>query len=193
MSKLCPNCGANSPNNAKHCIDCGYSLENVTPTDDEISSTNSSFPIKSIVILAIIIIIIAVISFNVLTPSTPENVTISLTDVECWDGMSNNEIYYFYHVDGFIDHIPGDASKYLVKTLFCDSEGKELVSTTEKLSNFKSDTEYDSMLGSYTTNNYVDVDHVVVQVEKDGNVINEFNKTMNTNKLTQNKTTNKTS
>ncbi len=194
MSKLCPNCGTNSPNNAKHCMDCGHSLENVTPTDDgdESSSTKSSFPMKSIIILAIIVIIIAVISFNVMTPPTPENVTITISKAECWDGLSNNQVTYFYSVNGFIDHKPGDSDKYLVKTILCDSEGKELVSTTEKLSNFRTDTPLDSVLGYYTTKNYIDVDHAVVQVVKDGNVINEFNKTMNTNKLTQNKTSNNT-
>ncbi len=192
MSKLCPNCGANSPNNAKHCMDCGYSLENVTPTDDEGSSANSTFPMKSILVIAVIIIIIAAISFDVLTPSAPENVTVSISKAECTDGTSSNEIYYYYSVSGFIDHKPGDADKYLVKTLFCDSDGKELVSTTEKLSQFNANSKYDTLIGYYATKNYIDVDHVVVQIVKDGNVINEFNKTMNTNKLTQNNATNST-
>ena len=29
MTKTCPNCGVNSPDNAKHCIECGENIEDV--------------------------------------------------------------------------------------------------------------------------------------------------------------------
>ena len=35
MSKTCPNCGVNSPDNAKFCIECAESLEGVPINKEE--------------------------------------------------------------------------------------------------------------------------------------------------------------
>ena len=74
----------------------------------------------------------------------------------------------------------------MIKTVYYDSNGNELTSTTEKLSYFDSykDSKYAATLSTYQTKNYIDVDHVGVQIIKDNKVVNQFNSTMNKNKLT---------
>ncbi|MBE6505088.1 MAG: zinc ribbon domain-containing protein [Methanobrevibacter millerae] len=200
MSKTCPNCGVNSPDNAKFCIECAESLEGVPINKEETvkkaPSTSSSDDNGSVIpciigIIIVVIIVVAAAAFIFNSGSgeeTQKNITVTFSDVYVSSGNSISGIfYYYYYVNGFFNNFPEDMEGYTVKTLYCDKEDKELVSTTEKLSYFESskDSKYDTMISSYSTPNYLDVDHVKVQIIKDGNVLNEFTANMNTNKLTQ--------
>ena len=75
---------------------------------------------------------------------------------------------------------------YMIKTIYYGADGKEITSTTEKLSYFEhyKDSKYAATLSTYSTQNYADVDYVTVQVIKDNVVLNEFSSQMNKNKLT---------
>ena len=77
----------------------------------------------------------------------------------------------------------------MVKTIYCDSSGKELATTTDKMSKFKNDVEMDyaSMISTYQTQNFINVDHVCVQILKDNQMVQEFNATMNMNKFDRRK------
>ena len=48
MSKICPNCGVNSPDNTKFCIECGYDLEDTSISiakalDEDLSNLYEDF------------------------------------------------------------------------------------------------------------------------------------------------------
>lgn len=204
MTKTCPNCGVNSPDNAKHCIECGENIEDVPinkvkePPEKSKTATNTSSStsdgdnawIGCIILIAIVAIIIVAAGFFIFGGSGDSNqkdVTITFGDVYASNFLSSdNEIVYDYFVKGYLTNIPDDNEKYMLKTVYYDSNGKELTSTTEKLSKFKNDEKnnYASIISFYQTKNYIDVDHVSVQIIKDNNVVNEFNSTMNKNKLT---------
>lgn len=119
--------------------------------------------------------------------TSQDNITITFGEVYAFDSTSNGKTYYNYYVNGYFDKMPKDIEKYMIKTKYCDSSGKELTSTSKRLSDFKNDVNhnYASTISTYQTQNYINVDHVCVQVLKDNQVVQEFNSTMNTNKLTK--------
>lgn len=196
MSKTCPNCGVNSPDNAKFCIECAHSLEDVPINKEEKPPQNSeddksSLALGCIMLVVIAAIIIVVVGFIFLGwgggNTSQDNITITFGEVYAFDSTSNGKTYYNYYVNGYFDKMPKDIEKYMIKTKYCDSSGKELTSTSKRLSDFKNDVNhnYASTISTYQTQNYINVDHVCVQVLKDNQVVQEFNSTMNTNKLTK--------
>ena len=201
MSKTCPNCGVNSPDNAKFCIECAESLEGVPINKEEkVKKTPSSSSddggsvipcIIGIIIVVVIVVAAASFIFNSGGEDAQKNITVTFSDVYVFSGTSSGVQYYYYYVNGFINNFPNDLDGYAVKTLYSDKNDNELVSTTEKLSYFErsKDSKYDTLISSYATPNYLDVDHVTVQIIKDGVVLNEYKSNMNTNKLTQSPTT----
>ncbi len=201
MSKTCPNCGVNSPDNAKFCIECAYDLTDVpvnkvkeeekpsqkTPASND--SENGNVALGCIIMIAIVIAIVAV-GFFVFgsggnNNDTQTNIQITFDEVYVYDFQSNNKTFYNYFVKAFFNNIPKDANTYMVKVIYCDSKGKELTSTTSRLSEFESSQNhnYAADISYYQTQNYIDVDHVSVQIIKDNKVLDEFNTTMNKNKL----------
>lgn len=196
MSKTCPNCGVNSPDNAKFCIECAHSLEDVPINKEEKPPQNSednksSLALGCIMLVVIVAIIIVAVGFIFLGwgggNTSQDNITITFGEVYAFDSTSNGKTYYNYYVNGYFDKMPKDIEKYMIKTKYCDSSGKELTSTSKRLSDFKNDVNhnYASTISTYQTQNYINVDHVCVQVLKDNQVVQEFNSTMNTNKLTK--------
>lgn len=196
MSKTCPNCGVNSPDNAKFCIECAQSLEGVPINREEKPPKKSEESEGSVVLgcaimIAIAAIVIVAVGFLFLGwgggDAGSDNITITFGDVYANDFTgSDGKTYYDYFVNGYFDKMPKDIEKYMVKTKYIDSSGKELTSTSDRLSDFKNDVNHDyaSTLSFYQTKNYIDVDHVCVQILKDNQVVGEFNTTMNKNKLT---------
>lgn len=197
MSKTCPNCGVNSPDNAKFCIECAESLEGVPINKEEkppqkSEENNGSVALGCGIMIVIAAIIIVAVGFLFLGwgggDAGQENITITFDEVYVSNHNSDGKTYYSYYVKGFFDKMPKDIEKYMVKTKYIDSSGKELTSTSKRLSDFKDDVKYDfsSSLSYYQTQNYIDVDHVCVQIINDNQVVQEFNTTMNKNKLTTN-------
>ena len=204
MTKTCPNCGVNSPDNSKFCIECGYDIKDIPinkekeeekppqkpkPADSSSDGGNTAL---GCIILIVIIVLIAAVGFFIFgsgddsSTDAQTDFTITFDEVYAYDFESNGKTYYNYVVNGFFNHFPDDAKDYIIKTIYYDANGNELTSTTEKLSSFDwyRDNDYSAIISSYQTQNYIDVDHVSVQIIKDNVVVNEFNATMNTNKLT---------
>ena len=63
MSKICPNCGVNSPDNAKFCIECKTNLEDVPINKEEKTSQNINLKQRRIIFIAIIAIAIFTAGF----------------------------------------------------------------------------------------------------------------------------------
>ncbi|WP_296798382.1 zinc ribbon domain-containing protein [uncultured Methanobrevibacter sp.] len=194
MSKTCPNCGVNSPDNAKFCIECAYSLEDVPvnkeeKTSQKDTSSDSGRAFGGIVLIAVIAIAVVAVGFFIfsgMSNNVQPNITITFDQVYASDYESNGKNHYSYYVKGYISNYPDNDADYMIKTIYYDSNGSQITSTVKKLSEFKNDqkSNYASSFGSYYTDNYVDIDHVSVQILKDNAVLNEFNSTMNKNKLT---------
>lgn len=197
MSKTCPNCWVNSPDNAKYCIECGENIEDVEiniekkkPKAENKSDDDSGSGLGCIIMIAVVVILIVAAGFFIFGSgdgqSHEKNITITLNEVYVHDYQSRGKTYYSYYVSGFINNFPDDMNGYMIKTIYYGADGKEITSTTEKLSYFEhyKNSKYATTLSTYSTQNYVDVDHVTVQVIKDNAVLNEFSSQMNKNKLT---------
>ncbi|WP_407381353.1 hypothetical protein [Methanobrevibacter sp.] len=195
MSKTCPNCGVNSPDNAKHCIECGENIEDVPINKEakpkvEPASDNGGSSLGCIIMIAVVVILIVAAGFFIFNSGnneTPEkNITITFDEVYVHDYTSSGKLYYSYSVSGYINNFPDDMNGYMIKTIYYDSNGNEVTSTTNKLSyyDYYKDSDYPATISTYITQNYVEVDHITVQVIKDNAVLDEFTTTMNTNKLT---------
>ncbi|MBE6510088.1 MAG: zinc ribbon domain-containing protein [Methanobrevibacter millerae] len=196
MSKTCPNCGVNSPDNAKHCIECGENIEDVEINIEkkkpkaENKTDDSGSNLGCIIMIAVVVIIIVAAGFFIFgsgdSQNNEKNITITFNEAYVHDYQSSGKTYYSYYVSGFINNFPDDMNGYMIKTIYYGADGKEITSTTEKLSYFEhyKDSKYAATLSTYSTQNYVDVDHVTVQVIKDNVVLNEFSSQMNKNKLT---------
>ena len=162
MSKTCPNCGVNSPDNAKFCIECAESLEGVpinkeeevkkTPPTSDSNGGGSVIPcIIGIIIVVVIVIAAASFIFNSGGENAQKNVTVTFGDVQVSSAATSSGVTnYYYSVSGFFSNFPDNLT-----------------------------------ISLYSTPNYLNVDHVTVQIIKDGAVLNEYKSTMNTNKLTQ--------
>jgi len=151
MSKTCPNCGVNSPDNAKFCIECAHSLEDVPINKEEKPPQNSeddksSLALGCIMLVVIAAIIIVAVGFIFLGwgggNTSQDNITITFGEVYAFDSTSNGKTYYNYYVNGYFDKMPKDIEKYMIKTKYCDSSGKELTSTSKRLSDFKNDVNH---------------------------------------------------
>lgn len=207
MSKSCPNCGVNSPDNAKFCIECGYSLDGVpinkedkkpvdkpkTNTSTESSSGDGDWKVGCIIILIIVFLVVGggyyLLSgfFNGSGEAPSNSISVTFDQVYAYDFKgSDGTTTYNYYVEGYINNMPDNTGDYHIKTIYYDKNGNELTSTTDKLSKFDSNknSKYSFIISSYYTKNYIDVDHVSVEIIKDNTVLNEFNATMNKNKLT---------
>ena len=191
----CPNCDTYNPDNAKFCIECAYSLEDVPVNKEEKpvktdTASDSGSALGGIILIAIIAIAVVAVGFFIFgsggSDNVQPNITITFDQAYASDYESNGKISYTYTVNGYINNYPDNDAGYMIKTIYYDSNGSQITSTVRKLSDFKGDEKYSfaSTLGSYYTDNYIDIDHVSVQILKDNVVLDEFNSTMDKNRLT---------
>jgi predicted nucleic acid-binding Zn ribbon protein len=180
MTKNCPKCGKTLPDNAKFCMDCGYSIENQNNQSRNIFSNGNIFIILVAVILVIggIFILTTAMGGNdssksdVVEDTSPIDLTI--TDVSGWDSDSGKKTSYSLYTEAIFNKVPDDKKGYNVKTTYYDSDDKEIGHETETLDNVYYDTSYSISFGYYSTYKMPDPDHVTVEIIKDGKVVDSF-------------------
>lgn len=180
MSKICPNCGVNLPDKAKFCVECGSDLEDDFINKEETTPTSKNkINLKQRPIIFIAIIAIAIIASGFFIFGLGGN-NISITFGEVYVQANNytSGMEYTYSVSGYINNFPNDDDNYIIKTVLYDANGRELTSTTKKLSSFNRYSDHAFTFFYESTENYMNVDHVTVQIIKDNKVLNEFNSTI---------------
>lgn len=183
MSKICPKCGVNSPNNAKFCNECGFDLGD-TPINNEEQMQKQTYPndkinlkLSRIILIAIIVIAIFAAGFFI-SGFSGGNISITFDEVYVEAHNYTSGMEYTYSVSGYINNFPNDEDNYLIKTGLYDANGRELTSSTNKLSSFYRYSDNALTFFYESTENYMDVNHVSVQILKDNQVLNEFNSTI---------------
>lgn len=195
MSKTCPNCGVNSPDNAKHCIECGESIEDVPINKEEKpkaqnTSDNGGLNLGIIVVIVIVLLVIIGVGSLVFNSGgdveVQKNMSITFDDVSVHDYEYEGKTDYSYYVSGFFNNVPDNTDGYMIKTIYYDADGNEVTSNTNKLSYYEEyiNDDYSTFISSYYSETYVEIDHVTVQVIKDNVVIDEFTSKMNSHGLT---------
>ena len=188
MTKSCPKCGKTLPDDAKFCMDCGYSIEK----DDKKSSNMFSNGTIFIVLIAVVLVIGAIfILTSTLGGNSPSNETVvddanhvdlTITEVNGWDSEDDKTSYTLY-TDAIFNNVPDDLKGYNVKTTYYDSNGTAIGHVTEKLDNVYYDTDYPIGFGHYTTYKLPDPDHVTVEIIKGGKTIDSYTEQIDKNQI----------
>ena len=188
MSKICPKCGKELPDNAKFCMDCGYTLE------EKGKGTLSSFPLPTLFIILIVAILLIGGAFilsssfkdNTKAPDKSDEVThavdLTITDVSGWDSDSGKKSYTLY-TEAIFNKVPDNLKGYNVKTTYYDTNGSEIGHETETLDNVYYDSNYALSFGFYTTYKLPDPDHVTVEIINGGKVIDSYTEQIDKNKI----------
>lgn len=188
MTKNCPNCGKQLPDDAKFCMDCGHSFETVSKSSlDGIMKNGKIF----IVIIAIVVIlgllVIAMTGNNdnsnvESTTDDADHVTLTITEVSGWDSSSGKKSYTLY-TQALFSKVPDDMNGYLIKTTYFDKNGTQIGQETEKLNQVYYDSNYAISFGHYTTYKLPDPDHVTVEIIKEGKTVDNYTEKIDTNKI----------
>ncbi|WP_299523771.1 zinc-ribbon domain-containing protein [uncultured Methanobrevibacter sp.] len=161
-------------------------------SNDKIFSNKSSLNLSKnkllIPVAFVIILIICVFMFSSNLFYNPENMSITIIDIS---GSSDDDGTCYYNVNAIFSNLPPNTEGYLIKTNYCDSNGKTLATTTEGLNSVDAN-EYGSYFGFYSSPKYLAVDHVNVEIIHEGKVIKEAKGDFDSNKADFYKDTNTT-
>ena len=190
MSKICPKCGKELPDDAKFCMDCGYTIDK-----PESSGFLSNFPLPTLFIVLIIAILVIGGVFilssgsggNNNAPDRTDEVThavdLTIDGVDGWDDTYSGKKSYTLYTEAIFNSVPGNLKGYNVKTTYYDSNGSEIGHETEKLENVYYDTQFSINFGHYTTYKLPDPDHVKVEIINGGKVIDSYTEQIDRNKI----------
>ncbi len=211
MSKYCPKCGNELPDDAQFCNKCGYSvlvedekveaskkeetpkkdmdkiLFNETPneskTDDKVfSSKKPSLNLpKNKILIPIVVVVIIIAGIAIFSSDLFYNPDDITITITDISGYSGDTSYYYY-VNAIFSHLPSKTEGYFLKTTYYDSNGNSLATTTEGL-NTVTDNEYGSTFAYYDSPKQLNIDHAKIEIVHDGKVIKEVNGDFDKNKL----------
>lgn len=187
MTRNCPKCGKQVPDDAKFCMDCGYAF------DDNQSAKKFSVSTLFIILIAAVLIIGGIF---ILTSGSGSNnssagtdvvghVDLTISEVNGWDyaGDSDSKPSYTLYTEAIFNSVPNDLKGYNLKTRYYDSNNTEIGHETEKLDNIYYDTNYPISFGHYTTYKLPDADHVTVEIIKNGKVIDNYTEKIDKSKI----------
>ena len=128
MTKNCPKCGKQLPEDAKFCMDCGYSM------DDEQSKFNSNLFSNGSIFIILIAIVLVIGGILILTSFADVDdhdnqdvghVDLTVTEVGGWDNNdSDSKASYTLYANAIFNSVPDDIDGYNVKTSYYDSNDK---------------------------------------------------------------------
>lgn len=187
MTRNCPKCGKQVPDDAKFCMDCGYAF------DDNQSAKKFSVSTLFIILIAAVLIIGGIF---ILTSGSGSNnssagtdvvdhVDLTISEVNGWDyaGDSDSKPSYTLYTEAIFNSVPNDLKGYNLKTRYYDSNNTEIGHETETLDNIYYDTNYPISFGHYTTYKLPDADHVTVEIIKNGKVIDNYTEKIDKSKI----------
>lgn len=119
MTKNCPKCGKQLPEDAKFCMDCGYSM------DDEQSKFNSNLFSNGSIFIILIAIVLVIGGILILTSFADVDdhdnqdvghVDLTVTEVGGWDNNdSDSKASYTLYANAIFNSVPDDIDGYNVK------------------------------------------------------------------------------
>lgn len=182
MVKNCPKCGKELPDDAKFCMDCGYTLDSHKNINSSIFSNGKIF----IILIAIVLIVGGLV---ILTSGgnnsdeavdNVEHVDLTITDTLGWDSDSGS---YTLYTDALFNSVPSDIKGYNVKVTYYDANDTKIGQETDSLEHIYYDSDYALTLCYYTTYKKPNPDHVTVEIIKDGKTIDTFTENIDQSKI----------
>ena len=198
MTKNCPECGAELPDEAHFCVDCGYDFfkKSTKPTVLQSSSSDSIFSNGKIflILIAIVVVVGAVVILNSgigghnnpnadAADAGEHPVDLAITKVGGWDDNSSSKKSYTLHTEAIFNKVPSDLKGYNVKTTYLDKNNNEIGHEIETLDNVYYKTNYAISFAYYKTYQKPNPDHVNVEIIKDGKTVDNFTSKVDKNKI----------
>jgi len=187
MTRNCPKCGKQVPDDAKFCMDCGYAFDSNENTSKFSLSTLFIILIAAVLIIGGIFILTSGSNNDAQSKEVVDDVAhvdLTISEVNGWDSDdSDSKTSYTLYTEAIFNNVPDDLKGYNVKTRYFDSNDTEIGHETEKLENVYYDTNYPIMFGYYTTYKLPDADHVTVEIIKSGKVVDSYTENIDKNKI----------
>lgn len=129
MSKYCPKCGNELPDDTQFCNKCGHSvlvedkkdideiLFNESKSDDKIfNNKKPSFKLpKNKILIPIVVVVIIIAGIAIFSGDlfyNPDDISITITDISGYSGDTD----YYYYVNAIFSHLPSNTEGYFLKT-----------------------------------------------------------------------------
>ncbi len=193
MSKNCPNCGEDLPDDAHFCGNCGYDFFKKGAASKPSGGSGSVLDGKIFLVLIAIVVIVGVVAFMTLGSGGGDNqqtenvdtheVDLTITEVNGYSSSSSSPKSYSLYTEAIFNKVPSDQKGYNVKTTYFDENDTEIGFETETLSNIYYDSDYALSFGYYSTYKKPVPDHVTVEIIKDGKTIDNFTQKIDQGKI----------
>lgn len=180
LSKKCPKCGDEIPDEARFCKNCGHKFNDEGASNYSTLSNGKIF----LVVIAIIVIIGAILLSGAFNHSNETSDAASGSDSLEFKISSVYGSSYYYEEENETDYtivtsalftkIPSDLNGYIVKTTYFDKNNDRIGQSTETLSNViydPKDIDYEIAFGYYNSYKKFDPDHVTVEITKEKSVV----------------------
>lgn len=186
MTKKCPECGNEVPDEAHFCADCGHDFFHKTAGRKVGGNSDSIFTNGKIflVLIAVVVVVGAVVIFSSgfggnegtgdVDDAVEHAVDLTITDVSGWDSESSAKKTYTLYTEAIFNEVPSDLKGYNVKTTYVNENGTEIGHEIETLDNVYYDTDYSISFGHYTTYKKPNPDYVTVEIIKGGKTVDNF-------------------
>lgn len=187
MTKRCPKCGKEIPDESNFCLSCGYDINNDSRRSD-IFSNGKIF----LALIFIVLIVGGILIFSMTGNNSQANVgddlsreagefSLTISDINGYYSEENKD--YFYWVEVLFQKVPSNKNDYIIKTTYLDENNTDLGHEIESLSHVYYDTDYPISVGYHTAYKYIDVDSVKVEIIRDGTVIKQCSAKIDKNTL----------
>ena len=191
MTKYCPDCGKEVPDDAHFCVDCGHDFFHKGSAG---SSGSDSIFSNGKIFLVLIALVVIVGAFVIVSSgfgggdsgsdTTVEHaVDLTIAGVSGWDSTSSSKKSYTLYTEAIFNKVPSDMKGYNVKTTYVDENGTDIGYEIETLDNIYYDTDYSISFGYYTTYKKPNPDFVTVEVIKDGKTVDNFTSRIDQSKI----------
>lgn len=183
MSKLCPNCGEDLPDDAHFCGNCGYEFFKDNSIKKADGNGGSILSGKMILVLIAILIIAGAAVFSTMqsgsdTSDNTKEIAMTITEVTgySFDSDYDNKTYYSLYTHALLSNVPSNLDGYLLKTNYYDENGTRIGQETDSLKNVYSSEypDYPVSFAFFDSNKKPHPDYVTVDIIKDGQTINNY-------------------
>ena len=191
MTKHCPKCGKEIPDESNYCLSCGCHINNGDNGSSKVSDIFSNGKIFLVLIFVALIVggilIFSMTGNNSQTDGGDElskeasEFSLTISDINGYYSDENKD--YFFWVEVFFQKVPSNQKDYIVRTTYLDADNNDLGHEIESLSSVYYESDYPLSVGYHTSYKYIDVDSVKVEIIRDGNVVKECSAKIDRNTL----------
>ena len=193
MTKKCPKCGKEVPDESKFCLACGYHLDNNESGKEE----SKVFSNGKIFLVLIFVVLIAggilifsmggngnnnngqVVDSQIAKEASEFSLTIS--DVNGYYSKENKN--YLFSTEVLFQKVPSNQKDYIVKVTYLDENNTDIGHEMESLAKVYYKTDHAITVGYHNSYKYMNVDSVKVEILKEDKVIKECSTKVDKNKF----------